>query len=72
MWCIWNERKVRSFEDRETALLELKKMMLQSLYTLIAVFNRLPVSNFSGFFFFFYFVSLFLYIRGLSCILPVH
>jgi hypothetical protein len=46
MWCIWRKQNARSFEDLETALLELKKM-LQSLYTWIAAFNSLSISNFS-------------------------
>jgi hypothetical protein len=47
MWCIWREWKIRNFEDRETALLELKKMLFQFLYTWIVAFNSLHVSNFS-------------------------
>ncbi len=30
MWCIWNEQNTRSFEDRKTVILELKKMLFQS------------------------------------------
>jgi len=52
MWCIWRERNARSFEDREMAMLELKKMMFQSLYTWIIVFIRFSVSNFSEFCYF--------------------
>jgi len=33
MWCLWGEQNAKSFEDRERGLLEIKKMMLQSLYT---------------------------------------
>jgi hypothetical protein len=32
-WCLWRERSAKSFEDRENGLLEIRKMMLQSLYT---------------------------------------
>jgi hypothetical protein len=65
MWCIWRERNARSFEDRETVMLELKKMMLQSLYTWRVAWNSLLVSNFSEFlefcFFFFYTLGVLLY-----------
>jgi hypothetical protein len=33
MWCLWRERNTRSFEDRELRLLELKKRMLQTLFS---------------------------------------
>jgi hypothetical protein len=33
IWGIWREPNTRSFEDRETMMIELKKMMFQSLYT---------------------------------------
>jgi hypothetical protein len=60
MWYIWREQNARSFEDRENALLELKKM-LQSPYKWITAFNSLPVSNFSEIFGFFFFSSFSLY-----------
>ena len=28
MWCIWREQNAQSFEDRETAVTELKKIIL--------------------------------------------
>jgi hypothetical protein len=49
VWCLWIERNARSFEDRETVLLELKKMMLLSLYTWRVAWNSLLLSNFSEF-----------------------
>jgi hypothetical protein len=32
MWCIWQERNARSFEDRESGLLELKKLVLHTMF----------------------------------------
>jgi hypothetical protein len=32
MWNLWRERNTRSFDDPENGLLELKKMMLHTLY----------------------------------------
>jgi hypothetical protein len=33
MWCLWRERNARSFEDREIGLMELKKRVLQTLFS---------------------------------------
>jgi hypothetical protein len=41
MWCIWREQNAQNFEDRETSVLELKKIIFNSLYTLIAAHNSL-------------------------------
>jgi hypothetical protein len=49
MWCLWRERNARSFEDRESGLLEIKKMMLQSLYIWKVAWNSVHFSNFSEF-----------------------
>ena len=60
MRCLWRERNARSFEDRENGLLELKKMMLQSLlYTWRVAHNSLFVFQS-----FWNFVILFLFYRG--------
>jgi hypothetical protein len=32
MWCVWREQNARCFEDCETDLMNLKKMMLQTLF----------------------------------------
>lgn len=45
MWCLWREQNAKSFEDCESGLLEIKKMMLQSLFT----WNSVHVSNLSEF-----------------------
>ncbi len=47
MWGIWREWNARSFEDHDIVMLEMKKMMLQSLYTWRVAWNSLHVSNFS-------------------------
>jgi hypothetical protein len=59
MWCIWRERNTRSFEDQETSVVELKKIMFNSLYTWIAMHNSSTFSDFLWtsvlpFFFFFF------------------
>jgi hypothetical protein len=33
MWCLWRKRNARSFEDRELVLMELKKRVLQTLFS---------------------------------------
>ena len=33
MWCLWREMNTRSFEDYELGLIELKKKMLQTLFS---------------------------------------
>jgi hypothetical protein len=33
MWCQWRDRNARSFENHELGLIELKKMVLQTLYS---------------------------------------
>jgi hypothetical protein len=32
MWCLWKERNARSFEDGETDLINLKKLVIQTLF----------------------------------------
>jgi hypothetical protein len=36
MWCLWRERNARSFEDIETSVVELKRIMFNTLYTWIS------------------------------------
>jgi hypothetical protein len=33
IWCLWKERNARSFEHCETSLLNLKMLVLQTLFT---------------------------------------
>jgi hypothetical protein len=73
VWCltcfVWREQNVKSFEDYENRLLELKKTMLQSFYTWRVAWNSFPVSSFSEFLEFC--SSLFIH-HGFSCILLVY
>jgi hypothetical protein len=46
---LWREWNAMSFEDQEASILVLRNVLLQSLYTWIAVFNSLPISSFSEF-----------------------
>jgi hypothetical protein len=32
MWCVWKERNARCFEDCETGLMNLKKLVMQTLF----------------------------------------
>jgi hypothetical protein len=45
MWCLWREQNARTFEDRETSLLDLKKLVLHSLFKWRVDIS--PISNFS-------------------------
>lgn len=47
MWCLWRERNARSFVDCENGLLELKKMMLPTLYIWRVSWHSAFASNFS-------------------------
>jgi hypothetical protein len=49
MWCIWRKWNVRSFEDHGISIVEPKTVMLNSLYTWIAVYNSLHFSSFYDF-----------------------
>jgi hypothetical protein len=69
MWCIWRERNARNFENRETSVEELKKIIFNSFYTWIAAHNCFLFSSFSDFL---NCCSFFLLNRGFSCILPVY
>jgi len=46
MWCFWRVRNARSFDDCENGLLDLKKLVLQTLYTWRVAWNTLSVSTF--------------------------
>jgi hypothetical protein len=65
VWCIWRERNVRNFEDREILVVKLKSIMIKSIYTWTMAYNSL---HFPSFFEFWIFV-LFLSISVLFCIL---
>jgi hypothetical protein len=41
MWCIWRQRITRSFEDIETSVVVLKRIMFNALYTWISAHHSL-------------------------------
>jgi hypothetical protein len=50
LWCIWRERTTRLFEDVETPMVELRKRLLNTLYSWIAPHHSLSVFTFVDFF----------------------
>lgn len=66
MWCLWRERDALHFEDVETLVIELRKLMLNTLHLWIAAHHSLIVSIAD-------FLNLCsLPIGGSLCILPVY
>jgi hypothetical protein len=66
MWCLWKKQNARSFEDCESDLLNLKKLVIQTLFTW-----RVTLHSMSDCFLFFRFVFFSLWFRGIiyiSCI----
>jgi hypothetical protein len=49
LWCIWRERNARLFEDVETPMVELRKRLLNNLYSWIAPHHSLSVFTFVDF-----------------------
>jgi len=49
MWCLWRERNARTFDNCENGLLNLKKLVLQTLYSWRVAWNTLFVSTFFEF-----------------------
>jgi len=47
MWCIWREQNARYFEDVETSMLELRKLLLSTLYIWIAAHHSLNVFSYA-------------------------
>jgi hypothetical protein len=33
MWCLWRERKAHNFEDKESGMIELRKLLLNTLFS---------------------------------------
>jgi hypothetical protein len=66
LWCLWSERKVQIFEDREMTLDECKSLFFYSLYIWTAAFVAFWRLVFMIFLF------LFLLVRCFSCILHVY
>jgi hypothetical protein len=50
MWCLWRERNVQHFEDVETSIIDLRKLMLNMLHLWIVEHLSLIVSTFADFF----------------------
>jgi hypothetical protein len=49
MWCMWRERNARNFEDRELGILELKKRVIQTLFSWRVMWHSPQVSTFADF-----------------------
>jgi hypothetical protein len=49
LWCIWRERNARNFEDCEHGIIELKKMVLQMLFSWRVLWHSSQVSTFAEF-----------------------
>jgi hypothetical protein len=49
MWCLWRERNARNFEDRELGLMELKKRLIQTLFSWRVMWHSPQVSTFAEF-----------------------
>jgi hypothetical protein len=49
LWCLWGERNARNFEDCEHEIIELKKRVLQTLFSLRVLWPSSQVSTFVEF-----------------------
>jgi hypothetical protein len=49
MWCLWRERNARNFEDCEHEIMELKKRVLQTLFSWRVLWHSSQVSTFAEF-----------------------
>jgi len=49
MWCIWQERNARHFEDVETSMVELSKRLLYMLYIWMSPHHSLNVFTYANF-----------------------
>jgi hypothetical protein len=49
MWCLWRERNARNFEDCENEIIELKKKVLQTLFSWRVLWHSSQVSTFAEF-----------------------
>jgi hypothetical protein len=66
MWCLWREKNARHFEDVETSMKELRKLLVKMLHLWIAAHHSLIVSIFA------YFLNLCSSLYEFSCILPMY
>jgi hypothetical protein len=49
MWCLWREMNARNFEDREIGLMELKKRVIQTLFSWRVMWHSPQVSTLADF-----------------------
>jgi hypothetical protein len=49
LWCLWRDKNAWSFEDCELGLMELKKMVLQTLFSLRVLGHSSQVSMLAEF-----------------------
>jgi hypothetical protein len=49
MWCLWKEWTARNFEDVETSVIELRRIMFNTLYTWLLAHHSLLFSSFADF-----------------------
>jgi hypothetical protein len=49
MWCVWKERNARYFEDCETNLINLKKLVIQTLFLWRVRLQSMTDSSYSDF-----------------------
>jgi hypothetical protein len=49
IWCLWQERNAQNFEDVETSLTELRKIVINTLHTWISTYHSLLVTSFADF-----------------------
>ena len=45
LWCLWRERNGRCFEGKERSILEIKSLLLHSLFDWSSVFTSFSCSN---------------------------
>jgi hypothetical protein len=45
MWCLWLEMNAQHFENVETSMLKLQKLLLNMLYIWMVVYHSLSVLN---------------------------
>jgi hypothetical protein len=72
MWCLWREMNACSFEDRELGIVELKKRVLQTLFSWRVLWHSSQVSTLAEFIDLCVFFKLKASFAGSFCILPVY
>ena len=49
MWCLWQERNTHSLDDHESGVIELKKLLLTTLFSWRVIRSHSPETTFNGF-----------------------